>query len=209
MDSLSNHPDFAWTAAYTSHYEFLSNLARKSPQGPKYKFGIEVPKNSTHAMRLDTLLNSEDWTNSMQSELTSLNKFSTFFVLEEGEIMPAGYIKIPYHMVFDVKFDGRHKCRLAAGGHRTPEVDHEEVYSGVVSIETIHIAFVLAAANNLDVCAADVSTAFLYGKTKEKVFVIAGPEFAEHAGKRMIVDKGLYGLKTSSVRFHEHLSAKL
>ena len=52
---------------------------------------------------------------------------------------------------------------------------------------TICIAFVLAVTYNLDVCAADVSTAFLYGKTKEKVFVIAGPEFGEHAGKRMII----------------------
>ena len=39
--------------------------------------------------------------------------------------------------------------------------------------------------------------------------MIAGPEFGEHAGKRMIIDKGLYGLKTSAARFHEHLSAKL
>ena len=59
------------------------------------------------------------------------------------------------------------------------------------------------------VCAGDVGNAFLYGKTNEKVFVIAGPEFGIHQGKRMIVDRSLYGLKSSAARFHEHLSVRL
>ena len=51
---------------------------------------------------------------------------------------------------------------------------------------------------------------FLYGKTREKVFIVAGPEFGpDLAGKRLIIDKALYGLKSSSARFHEHLSVKL
>ena len=41
------------------------------------------------------------------------------------------------------------------------------------------------------------------------MYVIAGQEFGEHAGKRMIIDHGLYGLKTSGARFHERLAAKL
>ena len=206
---LTKHPDFSWTSLYIPHGEFLANLVKKVPKGPQIKFGVEVPKNAKHVLKLDSMLDSQLWKDSVSEELDSINKFSTFVVLEEGEVMPAGYIQIPYHLIFDVKFDLRHKCRLVAGGHRTPDVDPEQVYSGVVSIETIRLAFVLAAANQLDVCAADISTAFLYGKTREKVFVIAGPEFGEHCGKRMIIDKGLYGLKTSAARFHESLSAKL
>ena len=83
------------------------------------------------------------------------------------------------------------------------------MYSGVVSIETICTAFVIAARNNLQVCAADVSTAFLYGKTREKVYIIAGEEFGPDAGKYMIVEGGCYGLKTSAARFHEEVSKKL
>ena len=63
--------------------------------------------------------------------------------------------------------------------------------------------------NGLEVCAADVSTAFLYGKTKEKVYVIAGKEFGENQGKRMIIDKGLYGLASSAAKFHDNLAATL
>ena len=59
-------------------------------------------------------------------------------------------------MIFDVKFDGRRKARLVAGGHRAPDIPKEEIYSGFVSMETIRTAFVLASLNGLDVCAADV-----------------------------------------------------
>jgi len=60
------------------------------------------------------------------------------------------------------------------------------------------------------VCAGDIGNAYLYGKTREKVFIVAGPEFGpELEGKRLIVDKAFYGLKTSAARFHEHLSVKL
>jgi Reverse transcriptase (RNA-dependent DNA polymerase) len=67
----------------------------------------------------------------------------------------------------------------------------------------------IAAANQLKVCPADIRNPFLYGTTKEKDYIIAGPEFGPLAGKPLIIDRGLYGLKSSSARFHEHLSAKL
>ena len=79
----------------------------------------------------------------------------------------------------DTKFDGHHKSCLVLNGNRTPDVDPVEVHSGVVSIETIRTAFTVAARNGLDVCAADVSTVFLCGKTHEKVCIVAGPEFGE------------------------------
>ena len=54
------------------------------------------------------------------------------------------------------------------------------------------------------------NNALLYGKTKEKVYLIAGPEYgSELEGKRLIIDKALYGLKSRSARFHEHLSSTL
>ena len=39
---------------------------------------------------------------------------------------------------------------------------------------------------------------------------MAGPEFGpELEGRILLIDKSLYGLKTSGARFHEHLSLKL
>ena len=165
---------------------------------PIYKFGIQIPQNVQHTYRLDRINRDNGWEEWMDKEITSINNHQTFIVLEEHEPLPDGYKEIPYHFVFDAKFDGRKKSRLVAGGHKAPEVPENDIYSGVVSIETIRVAFVLAAMNNLDVCAADVSTAFLYGKTREKVYIIAGEEFGEYKGKRMLIDKGLYGLASSA-----------
>ena len=78
--------------------------------------------------------------------------------------MPPGHIRIPYHMIFNIKSDGRQKCRPVAGDHRTPDVYPEESCSSVVAMDTIQTAFVLAALNGLNVHAADISTAFLHVK---------------------------------------------
>ena len=47
---------------------------------------------------------------------------------------PKGYHRIKVHLVFAVKFDGRHKARLVTDGHLTPE-PIENIYSGVVLTE--------------------------------------------------------------------------
>ena len=109
-----------------------------------------------------------------------------------------GYKIIPHHLIFDCKFDLRRKCTLALGGHRTDDVPDVEVCSGVVSVDTIRTVFVMAAKNDLQVCAADVSTTFLHEKTREKVATRAGLEFGDDAGKLMIAEGSSCGLKTSS-----------
>jgi hypothetical protein len=48
---------------------------------------------------------------------------------------------------------------------------------------------------------------FLHGKTKERDYITAGPDFGANShGKNLIIDKYLYLLKISAARFHEHLS---
>src|SRR5687767_12885164 len=145
----------------------------------------------------------------MQIEIDQLHAHETFIVLEEHQHVPYGYKRIPYHCIYDAKFDGRRKCRLVAGGHMT-DPPTEDIFSGVVSMETVRICFTIAKLNGLDVCAGDIGNAYLYGKTKEKVYIIAGPEFGDKLlGNKLIIDKALYGLKSSSARFHEHLSGTL
>ena len=67
-------------------------------------------------MCLDKVNNNELWKEATDKELDSLNEFETFRVLDEGEEMPAGHTRIPYHIICDCKFDGRRKARLVAGG---------------------------------------------------------------------------------------------
>jgi len=43
-------------------------------------------------------------------------------------------------------------------------------------------------------------------KTNEKLYTMLPEEFGSLAGKLLVFDKGLYGLRSSGARFHEHLS---
>jgi hypothetical protein len=43
----------------------------------------------------------------------------------------------------------------------------------------MHLAFLIAALNDLEILSADVQNAFLNSPTKEKIYTIMGPEFSE------------------------------
>ena len=85
-------------------------------------------------------------------------------------------------MIYDVKFDRRRKARLVAGGNWTV-TPKEVIYSGVIGMDSVRLAFALASMHDLDVCAADVGNAFLYGKTKEKVMIKAGRNLVSMQGR--------------------------
>jgi hypothetical protein len=77
-------------------------------------------------------------------------------------------------------------------------------------MDTVKIGFFLGELYGLSCCACDIRNAFLYGKTKEKVYIISGLEFGvDLHGKNLTIDKSLYGLKTSAARFHKHLTESL
>jgi hypothetical protein len=72
------------------------------------------------------------------------------------------------------------------------------------------LGFFLGDLYGLSCCVCDFGNAFLHGKTKDKVYITAGPEFGVYLyGKNLIIDKSLYGLMTSAARFHEQLSESL
>ena len=52
-------------------------------------------------------------------------------VIPDGVPTPKGYVRIPYHMVHDVEFDGRLKSRLVAKGYISPDLDREDRFASV------------------------------------------------------------------------------
>jgi hypothetical protein len=110
------------------------------PAGIKYKFGIQVPKGIKNSIDLDKKNGNQLWQEAIKTELRQLTDYQTFILLHSGEDIPTGYQKIPYHMVFDVKYDLRHKARLVSGGNWTVN-DKEDIYSGVVGMDTVRIRF--------------------------------------------------------------------
>ena len=107
-----------------------------------------------------------------------------------------GFQEIKCHIIFDVKMDFTRKARFVAGGHTT-ETPVALTYSSVVSRDSVRLAFLIAALNDLEVSSCDIGNAYLNAPCKEKIWFEAGAECGEHRGKAMILVRALYGLKSS------------
>jgi hypothetical protein len=64
----------------------------------------------------------------------------------------------------------------------------------------------LAELNGLELYQTDISNAYLESYTQEKVYVIGGPELHELEDHVLIIQKALYGLKSSGLRWHERFA---
>ena len=96
-----------------------------------------------------------------------------FQILQDNEQVPAGWSKQSGHLIFDVKMDFTRKARWVLDGHKTSNPEGS-TYAGVVSRESICIAFTYAALNDIDVMAADIQNAYLKSPSSQKHCVICG-----------------------------------
>ena len=65
----------------------------------------------------------------------------------------------------------------------------------------MHIAFLVAALNDLNILAYNIQNAYLTADCREKIYIITGLEFGSEASSIMLVKKVLYGLKSSGAAF--------
>jgi hypothetical protein len=61
-------------------------------------------------------------------------------------------------------------------------------YSSVVTRESVRIAFLIAALNELEIKSIDIGNAYLNAPAREKVYTKAGPEFGpDKIGKPVLI----------------------
>ncbi|GAX13599.1 hypothetical protein FisN_14Lh370 [Fistulifera solaris] len=80
------------------------------------------------------------------------------------------------------------------------------LYSGVVTLRGLRIVCFISELNELILYATDIGNAYLEAFTKEKLYFIAGPSFGARAGHILVINKALYGLRTSGLRWHERFA---
>jgi Reverse transcriptase (RNA-dependent DNA polymerase) len=165
------------------------------------KFGIEIPHSVKRALEIDRETGTTFWRDAIKKEM--LNIASAISILDEGAKPPPGFQWIPCHIIFDVKMDFTRKARFVAGGHTTAP-PNSITYASMVSRESVHIAFLLAALNGLDMLAACMNADCL-----EKVYMTCGPEFGHLNGWIGVIIKALYGLHSSGYAWRTHLAATL
>jgi hypothetical protein len=163
-----------------------------------------VPKTVKEALELDKNDHTL-WADAIIKEMKDVRV--AFKILSDGQSAPIGYQKIPCHMIFDVKMEVfRRKARLVAGGHRT-EAHATITYASVVPCETVRIALLMAALNDLEVKVGDVLNAYITAPITEKVWTVLGPEFGNDTGKTAVIFRALYGLKSAGAAFRAHLAS--
>jgi hypothetical protein len=74
-------------------------------------------------------------------------------------------------------------------------------YSSVVSLNSIQLAFPIAALNNIDIMSCDLENAYLNAPCQEKIWFEGGIECGDDQGKVCVVVCSLYGLKSAGAAF--------
>ena len=171
---------------------------------PKYKFGVQVPRNHEQAQSIDTANKNKLWEEAEKLELDQINEYETFVDVGKRN-RPTGYRQIRVHFTYDVKPTLKRKARLVADGQLT-QTPIDSVYSSVVSIRGPKTCIFIAELNRLHTWSSDVGNAYLEAYTEEKVFIVAGREFGPLHGHTLIISRALYGLKSSGLRWWERFS---
>ena len=57
----------------------------------------------------------------------------------------------------------------------------------------------------MKVWGADIGNAYLEATTKQKLYIVVGPEFEELRGHILVINKALYGLNSSSLRWSHRI----
>ena len=103
---------------------------RQVRRSQTYMFGYLISRNYMEAMQFDSENKNSKWYDAIKPEVESMLEYKVFkkwykaILDKHKKVMnpPKGCHMITVHLIFAVKFDGRHKARLVADGHLTPEL---------------------------------------------------------------------------------------
>ena len=201
---INDEPAYAWWVPYTLRKrDVIISAVHHRIRKTTHKYGFEIPTDYKHACEIDAKNGNTLWRDAIRKEMT--DNGVAFEILEADQHVPVGWRKVTGHLIYDVKMDFTRKARWVLDGHKTPNPTIS-TYAGVVSRDSIRIAFTYAALNDIDVWAADIKTAYLQAPSSQKDFIICGSEFGlENVGKRALIHRALYGGKSAGRDFRNHL----
>jgi hypothetical protein len=207
VNKIVEEPAFAWWAkkVLRKRDRIIRKVKARYWQRT-HKYGILVPKTVDEALRIDQETGTTFWAVAIEKEMKAIKPA---FEFKDDDVMPVAHQHIDCHMVFDVKISLTRKARYVAGGHQT-EPTKDITFASVVSRDSIRIAFLVAALNDLNILSADVAGAYLNANTIEKVYTTAGKEFGpDKAGRPVLIVRALYGLRSSGKAWRDHMAATL
>jgi hypothetical protein len=215
-NKIDHEPAFNWWVDWTlKKRNRIINKVKPKYWRTSHKYGIRLPKNMEEALRLDEANGNHFWEDAVKKEMGKVKvAYRTHEAHTPEEVRKrlapelTGYQEITCHLIFDVKMDFTRKARFVANGAKT-EAPASITYSSVVSRDSVKLAFLIAALNDLDILACDIGNAYLNAPCREKIWFKAGRECGADMGKVMIITRALYGLKSSGASWRAMLSKSI
>jgi hypothetical protein len=207
-NQIAEEPAFAWWVPFVlrKRDKIVASIKTRHKKRD-HKFGLEVPRTIQRALQIDQETNTNFWALAIEKEMKHVRP--AFTILDVGANPPLASKCIPCHMIFDIKLDFTRKARFVAGGHVT-DPPSSLTYSSVVARDSVRLAFLIAALNDLELLSADVDNAYLNAYTKEKVHTICGVEFGQNlVGRIAVITRALYGLKSSGAAWRSMFATTL
>lgn len=155
---------------------------------------IKNPETYKEAMNSE---NSIHWKQAMDTEIESLQENQTWTLTT----LPKDAKTIPSKWIFRVKTnpDGnidKYKARFVIKGFNQRQgVDYNQTFSPVVKLSTIRSILSIAASKKMHLTQFDVSTAFLYGKLNETIYMQQPEGYNNRTNQVCKLRRSLYGLK--------------
>jgi len=202
---IATQPAFAWWVRHVLKKRDRIIAKVESKHWAKtHKYGIELPRNLKEALAIDEKTGTDHWKKAFEKEMR--NVFGAFSFLEDGEDPPPNYKFCDIQLVWDIKLDLTRKCRLVARGDKL-EPPKADTFASVVSRDSVRLFFLLAALNDLEVLSCDVQNAYISAPAREQLWTQFGDELGtQYAGRKAIISKALYGLKSSGRAFREYMA---
>ena len=212
-NGLDKEPAFSWWVPQVlRHKKRIISKVKSRYWKTTHMYGIPLPHSVEEALQMDQRTNTDYWAKAIAKENKKVKvSWHALHHLTPEEVRDGkakellGYQEIKCHMVFAVKMDFTRKAQFVAQGDLAT-IAPEVTYSSVVSRDSIRLAFLIAALNGLEIMACDVMNAYLNAPCREKVWFVGGKDTGEDEGKVLVVDRALYGLKSSGASWRNMLS---
>ena len=180
------------------------------------QYFFSADEDGESASTYDQVLRSkykDDWMRAMESEIQSLTKHDTWTLQD----LSSDKRSIGCKWIFRTKRKPngetvKFKARLVLKGFtQRPGIDYFEKFAPVARKESINVALVLAAEQDLLMEDVDFDTAFLYGELKEVIYMdqLDGFIYQKDRYKKCLLSKALYGTKQAAQEWIRRLNAHL
>ena len=113
---IDTEPAFCWWVPFTlKNKDMIIAAVQSQLKFNSHKYGIEVPRDETHAYEIDVKNGNTLWQDAHKKEMYNVSV--AFEILEYGQKVLLGWKKTSRQLILDIKMDFTRKSRWVKDGH--------------------------------------------------------------------------------------------